>query len=789
MFDTTLRKKRLVGLVLLAVLLGLFLWFNRIPKLDTVEADLVSATTSAVQCFQGLCIDDTPESSLLDRWWDFSLTYLKLITLGMTFAFIVAGLTHAFLVPPEASSGWSDRGLKGSLKGLLIGPAMNLCSACIIPVSSAFRRRGAGVETTVAIVQGSSTLNLPALIMAVMVFPPVLAGSRIGLSLVGALLLGPFVAFLVRRWSDPPVQPIQVDPAVSAESLPWRRVITEGMRDWLTTSFRYLVGLGPIMIIAGFASGFAIQWISPGTVERFLGNDLLGVASAATIGLLINVPLLFEIPLVAALLLVGMGTAPAAVLLFTAAAGGPITFWGLAKVFPKRTVAVFATATWGLAAVAGLTILALGPLFGVGRPDVVQLDPASESGCPACLLRDAIENAGNGDTIRIPPGTYTLKGGELIIKKNLTLEGAGAATTIIQAAAIPGVASHRVMRIPLGREVSLSGVTIRHGLVDSNEPRHLLFPGTNSGMASVPLEFGGGIHVHGTLRLTDSVVTGNQAGGGGGIFNGGIMTVSNTRVERNTGTGSGGGIYNGGILEVLDTDLLNNQAGSGGGILNVGILTVSRSTIWGNTTKYGGGGIDNSSIGVSHLEHTTVNENASNAGGGIRNVGRLTLENSTVSGNTGERGGGVLNGNYMRISNTTVSGNRGNHGGGIAIMMASWDPRTEFNNTIIAANTAALEGADCAGSITLLGHNLVGSDDHCIVQATASDLVGTLSRPVDPRLGALGNNGGPTETHALLLDSPAIDTGGDNPDLSTDQRGLARPQGRASDIGAYERGS
>ena len=161
MFNTTLKKKRLVGLVLLAVLLGLFLWFNRFPKLDIVNEDLARATAPAIQCFQGLCIDDTPESSLLDRWWDFSLTYLKLIALGMTFAFIVARLTHAFLVPPEASSGWSDRGIQGSLRGLLIGPAMNLCSACIIPISSAFRRRGAGVETTVAIVQGSSTLNHP----------------------------------------------------------------------------------------------------------------------------------------------------------------------------------------------------------------------------------------------------------------------------------------------------------------------------------------------------------------------------------------------------------------------------------------------------------------------------------------------------------------------------------------------------------------------------------------------------------------------------------------------------
>ena len=789
MFNTTLKKKRLVGLVLLAVLLGLFSWFNRIPKLDTVQSDLVSATASAGQCFQGLCIDDAPEKSLLDRWWDFSLTYLKLIALGMTFAFMIAGLTHAFLLPPEAGSAWSARGIKGSLRGLVIGPAMNLCSACIIPISSAFRRRGAGVETTVAIVQGSSTLNLPALIMAVMVFPPVLAGSRIGLSLVGALLLGPFVAFVVRRRPDSTVQPISIDPPVAAEIQSWRQVIRVGLRDWLTTSFGYLVGLGPIMVLAGFASGFAIQWIRPNTVETFLGNDLLGVATAATLGLLINVPLVFEIPLVAALLLVGMGTAPAAVLLFTAAAGGPITFWGLAKVFPKRTILVFAGATWGLAAIAGLTILALGPLLGVGQPDVVQLAAASESDCRSCLLRDAIEKASNGDTIQIPAGVYTLEGGELIIKKNLTLEGAGAATTIIQAAVAPGIASHRVMNIPFGREVSVSGLTIRHGLVDSTEPRHVLFPGTGSGMAAVPIEFGGGIHVHGILLLSDSVVTGNQAGGGGGIFNGGILTLSNTIIESNTATASGGGIYNGGILEVLDAGLISNRAGSGGGIFNVGILTVKRSTIRGNVTKHGGGGVQNSTIGVSHLEYTTVNENTSASGGGIRNVGRLTLDNSTVSGNTGTRGGGVLNEGYIRISNTTVSGNRGKYGGGISVFQPSGIPTTEMTNTIIAANQASLEGTDCYGRVTSMGHNLLGSEDHCSMHATTSDLIGTRSRPVDPRLGALGNNGGPTETHALLSGSPAIDTGGDGPDLSTDQRGLVRPHGRASDIGAYERGS
>ena len=100
------------------------------------------------------------------------------------------------------------------------------------------------------------------------------------------------------------------------------------------------------MVVAGFGSGLVLQWLSPDVVAKYLGNDLMGVAIAATFGILINVPLLFEIPLVALLLLLGMGTAPAATLLFTAAAGGPVTFWGLAKLMPKRAIAMFAGTTW-----------------------------------------------------------------------------------------------------------------------------------------------------------------------------------------------------------------------------------------------------------------------------------------------------------------------------------------------------------------------------------------------------------------------------------------------------------
>ena len=101
----------------------------------------------------------------------------------------------------------------------------------------------------------------------------------------------------------------------------WRAVLIEGMKAWARSTFRYFIRLAPVMVLAGFASAFFIQWVSPDTVSTYLGNNPQGIAIAATLGLLINVPLMFEIPLVAALLLVGMGEAPAATLLFAAAAG------------------------------------------------------------------------------------------------------------------------------------------------------------------------------------------------------------------------------------------------------------------------------------------------------------------------------------------------------------------------------------------------------------------------------------------------------------------------------------
>ena len=394
-FNTATRKKRAAGLVLFVVLLTLFLLFNRLPKFGVVEGDLEAVTDTVDQCFQGFCIKAGADTTFWSRWWEFSLTYLELVAFGMIFAFLVAGVAEAFLFPSGTDGrAFAGRGLKGTLKGLIVGPAMTLCSACIVPISSAFRRRGASVEATISIVQGSATLNLPALIMAALVFSPMLSGSRIALSVLGALLIGPLVAMAAGR-PEREAEALESPVTIDDPDATWREAIFEGALLWVRASFGYLIRLGPIMVIAGFASGLVVQWIGPATVSSYLGNNVTGVVVAATIGVLINVPLMFEIPFVAALLLVGMGTAPAATLLFAAAAGGPITFWGLARLLPRKATVAFVGATWSIALIGGLGVMAIEPLL--------DLEGSRETDSEAARVANADPFASSDDRETVAP--------------------------------------------------------------------------------------------------------------------------------------------------------------------------------------------------------------------------------------------------------------------------------------------------------------------------------------------------------------------------------------------------
>ena len=399
-----------------------------------------------------------------------------------------------------------------------------------------------------------------------------------------------------------------------------------------------------------------------------------------------------------------------------------------------------------------------------------------------CSLREAIRAAGPGDKIIVPRGTYTLTFGSLSIEKDLTLAGAGAEDTIIQAAETPDEAKGRVFSVgapdvetSAPGDVTISGVTIRHGS-----------PGIYN--------FGG------TLTLTDSIISGNRAKDrGGAILNsGGTLTLINSIVNGNQAA-TGGGIasvadreHGSGTVTLMGTRVNDNVARIGGGIfVSSFTLTLIDSTVSGNVANgvnvsSGVGGGISMAEGMLTLTNSTVSGNtARDQGGGIYKYrsGTLALTNSTVSGNTATfgDGGGIFSGSQLTLVNSTIAENdAGGQGGGVY----SERGPAEVVNTIIAKNSAG-SAPDCSGEFASVGHNLVGSSSACSFRAGTGDQVGFQFR-IDPKLGPLQDNGGPTETHALLEGSPAIDAGADEHAPETDQRGISRPQGSASDIGAFE---
>jgi hypothetical protein len=216
---------------------------------------------------------------------------------------------------------------------------------------------------------------------------------------------------------------------------------------------------------------------------------------------------------------------------------------------------------------------------------------------------------------------------------------------------------------------------------------------------------------------------------------------------------------------------------NGGGIYNHGTLTVTNSTITGNTAPGGGGGIYNTYgsvtvIGSTIANNTSSSTEANSPGGGIDNAaGTATIVNSTITGNFSNYGGGGLSTTItgMTVINSTITGNSTSAFGGGILGIAGGT--VTVTNSIVAGNTSTITSlADVDGTVTDGGNNLIGGD---------------------PMLGPLASNGGPTQTMALLTGSPAIDAGNDticasSPVGGIDQRGYTRPHGSHCDIGAFE---
>ena len=290
----------------------------------------------------------------------------------------------------------------------------------------------------------------------------------------------------------------------------------------------------------------------------------------------------------------------------------------------------------------------------------------------------------------------------------------------------------------------------------------------------------------GTELLIDKSLTLNGAGSGDTIIQAAASSADATsRVL---------GVTSGSVVAISDVTIQNGNdlsvppnVSGGSGILNLGTLTLTSSAVRGNSAA-SGGGIHN--LGTLTLTSSTISANVAglNGGGGILNQATLTLTNNTVSGNSVEsRGGGIFNGGAtVTLTNSTITSNTANQSGG---GIDAGGGTVSFRNTIIAGNSASSGRPDCGGTLTSQGHNLVQDASGCTI---AGDLTGNITGQ-DPLLGPLQDNGGPTMTHALLEDSPAIDSGDDSVlnaphNLATDQRGTGFPrlQGAHVDIGAYE---
>lgn len=392
----------------------------------------------------------------------------------------------------------------------------------------------------------------------------------------------------------------------------------------------------------------------------------------------------------------------------------------------------------------------------------------------AGTLRAAVAAAANGDTINFSlpiPATITITNGELIVSNSIAIAGPGPANL-----SISGNTSNRVFNIATNRTVSLSGFTIRDGR------------GANGSN-------GGGILNAGTLTLSNCLVAFNSAGdgypggNGGGICNQGALTVVACTFQSNR-SGAGGP----GSSRTIFGGVLTSGGGGGGGagIFNGGTLSVTASTFYDNQAGNGGQG------GNTTTGETAASGGLGGAGGAICNMGSLTCLSSTFQGNRAGAGGAGGSGYFL--GGGGGSGGTGGSGGGIFNAGTA-----TVRNCLVALNAFGTGGSpgygysfygasgipgaspDVLGAFISQGYNLVGASNGSsgLVSGVSGNIVGTTNSPVNPRLGALQDNGGPTWTMSLLTGSPAIDAGDDTL-TGTDQRGFPRLSGAHVDIGACE---
>ena len=445
----------------------------------------------------------------------------------------------------------------------------------------------------------------------------------------------------------------------------------------------------------------------------------------------------------------------------------------------------------------------------VDAVDAAPGDGACATAVGECSLRAAVQEA-NGlagaQLVEVPAGTYVLTiagqgedaaaSGDLDLTSELSLSGTGAGQTVLEANG-----HDRVLHVMGGAVVELGGLTVRGG--QGTEGGGGILNQGSLRLAQTVIDSnsafaGGGISNIGTLFVQASAITANRAETGGGIESkGGELTLNSSVVSRNRAFAGAGVRAEDTTVTVVETAIEFNIADTNGGLVVAsGKLEMTNSAVSSNESTdtsfgdIGGIGIANS---VATIRNSTISGNrTARRAGGIWSAGgsepsNVTILNSTVSGNIADdEGGGILNfsGSTMVLNNVTIANNSG-LGGGIHHSGES----LALGNTLVAGNIDPSGSApDCSGTFSSLGYNLIQQVSGCRFQATATDQTGLPAGE-----GPLADNGGSTQTHALLAGSPAIDAGspaapgsGGLACEAVDQRGVARPLGNACDIGAFE---
>ncbi len=401
-----------------------------------------------------------------------------------------------------------------------------------------------------------------------------------------------------------------------------------------------------------------------------------------------------------------------------------------------------------LRSLSGVLVLALATACGGGSGGSSSAPPIEVTTLAAAgpgSLSEAVATAPPGATITFAPGvtgTIGLGGGGLIIGKPLAIQG------------------------PAGGGITLSGA------------------GTARVMEVTPA---------GSATLSDLEIADGGGGDGAGILNAGTITL--TRVEiRGCDTGGssrGGGINNVGATATLTDCTIEGCSGfNGGGFANDGgVMTLRRCLVTGNATSGNSGGGGLNSDGTLVLVNCTFHDNQTT--GANRDGGGLAIFVDSIGAQTTVLG--------CTFTNNVATGG----GGGIYSDGDAGPPARlsvlRIEGSIITGNTSGSGGPDCeftTPGITFgtVRTNVIGIDlGSMIVNGVDGNQVGTVGVPIDPMLGALQDNGGPTLTRLPAAGSvarnavPTIEcVDEDGSSLDVDQRGFLRPVGGACDAGAVE---